>query len=218
MADCLKVTALTLAILCTTNVWANYDDDSFVNYDSIISELKASAEDVPEVVQNPLGWDEVAIHGGMSIATSFVSITAPNGAFGGGMMKGFEAHIGMNLFSRVARAELAYRSFAPEDFGKVHVDLREVEARLIFLPVLQDKLLLRMGFGLTARYMEIDGRHNGESVHSEATTPASSVIVGVERKLSPAVSVGPDIAYRSALTDSFDKSSWDAAIRLNATF
>ena len=218
--------ARTLVLVCfalfaqwivATNVWAD-EDGSYVNYDSIVNELKADAEDVPSPTPDPLGWEEVALHGGMSIATAFLSVTAPNGATGTGMLKGFEAHAGANLFSRQARAEIAFRSFAPEDFGKVHVDLREIEARLMFLPVLRDKMLLRMGFGLAARYMDIDGRQGGNTVHSEATTPSSALIIGFEKQLSPAVSVGPDLAYRSALTDSFDKSSWDAAIRLNATF
>lgn len=194
------------------------DDESFVSYDAIVNELQADADDVPPPPEEQLNWDEVALHGGMGIVTSFVSLTAPNGASGGGMMKGFEAHFGANLFSKKARAEFAFRNFAPEDFGNLHVDLKEFEARLIFLPVLAYKTLLRMGAGLTTRYMDIDGRANGTWAHDEATTPATSLILGAERRLSKAVSIGPDFAYRSALNDSFDKSSWDAAIRLNATF
>ncbi|NJM10452.1 MAG: hypothetical protein HC883_06290 [Bdellovibrionaceae bacterium] len=181
MANCLKLSLLTLTIFCATNVLAQ-DDQSFVNYESIVNELKADAEDFPMPAEAELGWDEVALHGGLSIASSFIFITAPNGASGGGMLKGFEAHAGANLFSREARAELAFRSFTPEDFGKVHVDLKEIEARLIFLPVLRNKLLLRMGFGLTMRFMDIDGRRDGQSSHSEASTPSSSLIVGLERK------------------------------------
>jgi len=212
-----KLAFISLTVLCATNVRAE-DDGSFTSYEAIVNELKADAEDFPEPVQDELGWDEVALSAGMSVATSFISITSPNGATGGGMLKGFEIFTGANLFSKKARAEIGFRTFAPEDFGKVHVDLREFEARLIFLPVLRDKLTMRMGLGLTARYMDIDGRAGGVSEHHEATTPASAIILGVERRLSKAVTVGPDIAYRSALSDSFDKSAWDAAIRLNATF
>ncbi len=212
-----KFSLIAIAILSSTNVWAD-EDGSYTNYDAIVNELKADAEDRPEPVVEGLGWDEVALSAGMSVATSFISITAPNGATGGGMLKGFEIFTGANLFSKSARGEIGFRSFAPEDFGKVHVDLREFEARLIFLPPLRDKLTMRMGLGLTARYMDIDGRTNGKSEHSEAMTPATALILGLEHRLSRAVTVGPDIAYRSALSDSFDKSAWDAAIRLNASF
>lgn len=217
MNKTLKAWILTALTLGATYVQAS-DDDSFVSYESIVNELKADADDEPPSPEQELNWDEVALHGGMSIVTSFISLTAPNGASGGGMMKGFEAHMGANLFSKAARAEFAFRNFAPEDFGNLHVDLKELEARLIFLPVLAYKTTLRMGVGFTTRYMEVDGRSNGAWAHNEATTPATSLILGAERKLSKAVSVGPDFAYRSALNDSFDKSSWDAAIRLNATF
>lgn len=213
-----KISFIAISVLCATNVRAENGDDSFTSYDAIVNELKADADDFPEPVQEELGWDEVAISAGMSIATSFISITAPNGATGGGMLKGFEVFTGANLFSKKARAEIGFRSFAPEDFGKVNIDLREFEGRLIFLPVLRDKLTMRMGLGLTARYMGIDGRANESSEHSEATTPATALILGLEHKLSRMVTVGPDLAYRSALSDSFDKSAWDAAIRLNATF
>lgn len=212
-----KYAILSLTILCATNVWAE-EDESFVNFERIVTELKADADDMPNETEEHPEWNEVSIFGGMAIATSFISVTAPNGANGGGMLKGFEAFVGASLLTPQARAELAFRNFAPEDFGKVHVNLREFEARLVFLPVLQKKTSLRMGFGLTARKMDIDGRHNNSSEHSEATTPASALIMGLEHKVSRSVSVGPDVAYRSALSDSFDKSAWDAAIRLNATF
>ena len=212
-----KISFIALTVLCATNVRAD-EDGSYTNFDAIVSELKADAEDTTQPVRDDLNWDEVALSGGMALAGSFVSITAPNGATGGGMLKGFEVFTGANLFSKKARAELGFRSFAPEDFGKVHVDLRELEARLMFLPVLRDRLTMRMGMGLTMRYMDIDGRAGGVSEHAEASTPATALILGLEHKLSRAVSVGPDVAYRSALNDSFDKSAWDAAIRLNATF
>lgn len=212
-----KFSLIVLVAFSATNVWAE-DDGSFTNYDTIVNELKADAEYNPEPVRDELGWDEVAISGGMALATSFISITAPNGATGGGMLNGFELFTGANLFSKKARGEIGIRSFAPGEFGRVNVNLRELEARLIFLPVLGERLTMRMGIGLTARYMDIDGQANGVSVRSEATTPASAVILGLERKLSRAISIGPDLAYRSSLTASFDKSAWDAAIRLKATF
>jgi hypothetical protein len=212
-----KFSLIATFAFSATNVWAE-DDGSFTNYDAIVNELKADAEYNPEPLRDELGWEEVAISGGMALATSFISITAPNGASGGGMLNGFELFGGANLFSKKARGEIGIRSFAPGEFGKVNVNLREIEARLMFLPVLREKLTMRMGMGITARYMDVDGQVNGVSVRSEATTPASALILGLERKLSPAITIGPDLAYRSALTASFDKSAWDAAIRLNATF
>ncbi len=205
---------LAAIVFTATNVWAQ-DEESFTNYEAIVNELKASADYEPPRTEPDLNWDEVALQGGMSIVTSFVNINAPGSGSGSGMLKGFEAHAGANLFTRQVRGEIAFRTFAPEDLsGGLHVNLRELETRLIFLPVLADKMLLRMGFGFTARYMDLDAK----TFHGSETTPASALILGFEHKLSRAVSVGPDIAYRSALSDTFDKSAWDAAIRLNASF
>ncbi len=215
----MEVTAhRNVGFLARQNVLAE-NDGSFTSYDAIVNELKADAEGEPEVRREELNWDEVALSGGMALAGSFVSLTSPNGAVGGGMLKGFEIYGGVNLFSTKAKAEVAFRSFAPEDFGKIHIDLRdEIEGRLIFLPALRDKINLRMGMGLTMRYMDIEGRFRGITERAEARTPASSLILGFDHRLSQNVSVGPDLAYRSAINDSFDKSAWDAAIRLNAQF
>lgn len=205
--------ALGLSMMVATNVWAD-EDDSYTNYDSIVSELKASADEPTEPEQPDLNWDEVSLHGGMGFVTEMYSVAAGSGA-SEGLMKGFEAHAGANLFTRKVRAEIAFRNFVPDNSSiNVNVSLRELQARVIFLAPMTENLFLRMGFGLSARYMDLD---LGD-FHGSEMTPSGNMIVGFEYKVARAVSLGSDMTYHSSFTNTFDKSRWNSAIRLNATF
>lgn len=207
----------TLALSLSTNVWAEDDEDSYTNYDAIVAELKASAE-IPEAkpTSEDMNWDDVAIHAGAGVSTSFVHVTNEEGLTMSGLMKGLEAHLGVNLFTRKARAEGVFRSFAHDELSANSMaDLKEFELGVVYTPQLQDRLLLRVGGGITARYLNV--QNGGQSIRY--TTPASSFLLGMERKVTPTMSVGPDLAYRSAMiSDTADKTSWNASLRLNATF
>ncbi|MGE4133954.1 MAG: hypothetical protein AB7F86_20120 [Bdellovibrionales bacterium] len=198
--------------------WAE-DEDSYTNYDSIVADLRAAAE-TPAPVQDDFSWDKVAIQGGLGFATSYVHVQTDEGFTGSGLMKGISAHLGLNLFTPKARAEIEFRRFGQESMSSnFSGDLKEFELRVVFLPVLQDKMTLRMGTGISARYMNIDTRVDSKWRSHRQSTPSSSLMMGLERKVTKTVSVGPDITYRSALiSDTFDKRAWDAALRLNATF
>ncbi|MGZ3723790.1 MAG: hypothetical protein ACXVA9_12695 [Bdellovibrionales bacterium] len=209
-------------MLISTNVWAADEDTSYSNYDSIVNELKTSIDDrpAPPPIGEDFDWQEVALHGGLAFATSFVHVNAPNGAVGTGMLKGVEFNFGMNLFTRTMRAEGAFSSYASEELdNNLKADLKEFELRVVYLPALQDNTTLRFGLGLAARYMNLDSRAGGVWQNYQGSTPSSLFLVGFERKISANVTLGPDLSYRSAIvSDTFDKSAWDASFRLNATF
>lgn len=217
----LRYIFLTLAMMMsTTYVEAEEDDDSsYVNYDSLVSELKASAEE-PAQPAPSTDWEDVAIHLGAGIVTSFVDVTSPEGINGAGVLKGFEAHAGANLFSKKARAEMLFRNYASEPLSTtLSAHLREFELRLVFIPLVRDKMRIRAGAGFAARYMDLRTRSFGQIRDHSVSTPASTFMVGFERKLTPSVTVGPDLSYRSAvISETFDKSAWDASLRINATF
>ena len=204
----------------STIVWGDDGDESYTNYDSIVSQLETDAEDVPVIKSEDINWEEVALHGGLGVTTSFIHVNSPEGAVGSGVMKGFDAHFGVNLFTRKARLEGIFRNYAREDLSsEMTVDLKEFEFRGIFLPSMPDKMRLRFGLGLSARYMDISAKFGSQWVPHKVSTPAISFMAGFERKITPSVSIGPDLTYRSALiSETFDKSSFDATLRLNATF
>ncbi len=208
---------LITLLVSSANVGAE-TDESFVNYDSIINELKLESPTTvrPAEVQSN-EWDDVAIHGNIGLGTSLVSVVSPGGASGSGVLKGIHLGFGVNLFTTFARAEGVFTSYGSEPLSRrMRADLKEFELRLILLPDLGRKILLRMGAGLSARYMDL--KVTGEP-DITASTPSSLFLLGIEHKLSKNVSVGPDLSYRSALiSDTFDKSAWDGVLRLNATF
>ena len=196
-------------------------EESYTGYDSIVNELKANSDDVPAPrVRENLDWEDVAIHAGVAIAGSYVSVSSPQRISGAGLLKGLELDFGMNLFSRVLRAEGAFSNYAQEELdSSLKADLKQFELRLIYLPRLRDGMTVRFGGGIAARYMNLESRVDGKWVNAEATTPSSLLLTGLEQRVSKNISFGPELSYRSTLvSDTFDKSSWDASFRLNATF
>lgn len=219
MRKILFSTGLGALLAVSTNVWA--EDESYTNYDSIVNELKSSTDDkMPTPPTDDFDWQEVALHGGIAFATSWVSLTSPDGVAASGLLKGVEVNFGMNLFTRKLRAEGAFSSFAEEQLEhNLKADLREFELRLVYLPQIQDDTTVRFGLGLAARYMSVDSQTSGQWANHQASTPSSLFLIGFERKISPSIALGPDVSYRSALvSDTFDKSAWDASFHLNATF
>lgn len=212
MNGCLKG-LLFVSLLGASTVVVADDEDSYTGFDSIVSQLTTASEDpLPSQVDD---WDEVAIHGGVGFIVSSYQIHEVKGGTSieaNGLMKGFQAHFGMNMFSKNVLMEGIFRKYSSDNVATNYVvDLKEFEMRGVFLPMIKGKMKMRAGAGLTARYMSLN--------NDKASTPFASVLVGFERMLSPTVAVGPDLSYRSALTsDTFDKSAWDASIRLNATF
>ncbi len=212
--------SLVLSLVVVSTLVMAADEDSYSNYDDIVSDLKYQADDVKPPTLETVDWDAVALHGGIGLATSYITVESPDGIQGTGLLKGFEANAGANLFSRQARAEAVFRSFAKESLDNdLFAELRELEGRIVFLPTLDRQTILRMGAGLSYRYMDLSARKFGRWTRFESTTPSSGLLVGLERKVAKMVSVGPDLSYRSAMKrDTYDRSSWNAAIRLNAQF
>jgi hypothetical protein len=188
------------------------DDEAYRGYDSIVSELKMAADE-PVIASDD--WEEVAIHGGAGLIASRYNIYRADGAktlSANGMMTGFQLHFGVNLFTKHARMEGVFRNYNSETArdGFV-VDLKEFEFRAIYLPSLADQMKWRLGGGLSARYMTLNS--------DKVSTPAMSLLAGFERALTPTVSFGPDLSYRYPLvSDTFDRASFDASLKVNATF
>jgi len=203
-------------LLCATKVVAD-EDDSYSNYDSIVSELRDTAERAGRV-QEPVDWDAVALHGAMAVTGSYISVAVPEkGLSGEGLLKGFELQAGFNLFSRLARGEVLFRNFNQDTLSNnLQASFHEFEGRIVFLPVLADRTLLRMGGGLSLRSIDV---RSTEVYRDHELRSYYSLLVGFEKKIAKTISVGPDFTRHASMdTSSVNKSSWDASFRLNATF
>lgn len=211
--------AILLVILSglATNVWAD-EDDSYTNYDALVNELKSSAEDYQPMRPAPAAT--LDIQGGLGITASYVSLEMPGIVNSSGLLKGFVAHVAATPFGKDVRLEAAFRNFAHDGLSnQAAADLRELETSVVFLPVLQDKMNLRMGAGLSERFFDVRVRQTGQEIQKSWATPYYSLMLGFERKVAKTVSVGPDLAHHAPLdASSYSKSSWDASFRLNATF
>lgn len=208
-----------LAFALSTNVWAD-EDGSYTSYDEIVNQLKASADAPSRPAVEVYQWDDVALHGGVGLATSWVSPQTPTGGPASGLLKGVEFNVGMNLFTRQLRAEGAFSTYTQSELNAENkADLQEFELRLIFMPKIQDNLSLRVGMGLTTRYMTLAALTGNQWQNYSASTPGSLLLLGFERKISQNIALGPDIAYHSAfVSDTFDKTAVNASFHLNATF
>ena len=212
-----KWTVIFLTLCFQAGLHAD-EEESYRGYDAIVGDLKASAETSTTKIPRAedLNWDEVALQGGLGVTFSMIQFAGENNVNGSGLLKGFEVHGGFNLFSKVARAEAAFRNFGSESLpGSINAVMRELEARIVFLPVVNDMMSLRMGLGLATRFLSL---HAPESSLSE-NTPFYSLLLGFEKKFAKNLAFGPEISHHAALdAASFDKYSWDASVRLNATF
>lgn len=208
-------TLMILALFAApTTVLAEDDDGSYTSYDSLVSQLEMQAsEPVPTIVKDD--WEEVALHGGAGLIASYyqVEFNRPQESLAmSGMMTGFQLHFGVNLFTRKVRVETIFRNYASDSSNaRYTVDLKELEFRGVYIAPFNDKMRMRFGGGLSARYMNLNSE--------KATTPAASFLVGFERSLTPTVSFGPDFSYRTPLiSDTFDRDSSDISLKLNAMF
>jgi hypothetical protein len=204
----------------STMVWASEDDDNFTSYDSIVNDLKADAEDVIPA-SDP--WDELGIYGGLGFATSYIRAEIPGTQRVSGLLKGLEGHFGIDMFTKFVRVEGAFRIFAQENLDdRATATMKEFELRAVYIPAPLARNLVRMGAGMTARYLDVHIRGNndgdGDAKYS-ASAPASVFFVGMQRRLGQNVAFGPDVAYRASLVeDSYMKPSWDLCLKLDANF
>jgi hypothetical protein len=92
--------------------------------------------------------------------------------------------------------------------------LKEFDLKVLF-KTREGRLGIKAGGGLSARYMTV--RSGLETF--DITTPASVLQVGGDFYLSQTVSVGLDLAVRTAMiSETFDRASYDGTLRLDTHF
>lgn len=213
--------SVLIAGLASPLVWAQENDENTIDYDSIVRELSTSSSRY----KTPAGYAgdplaNVMFHGGVAYTTSYVVIDPEFGAKLNGVLKGVEFNFGIDLLSRYWVAEGSVRSYQPENLDRnTQISLREFDLRVVYNDDLNQAMKYRLGTGLSSRYLTFKSRIPSEVVRDRYTTPSSIIFAGAQLSLSDKVSIGPDIAYRSALVDdTVDKKSFDANIKLNAHF
>lgn len=197
--------ALALAMTFPTFVQAQEES----SYDNIVKELKSSLKE--PLPQKKVDDDSMKINAGAALVGSYVTANA-----GSAMLSGFDLHLGIELFSPEWLAETSVRSFSQ---GRIErgstLSLDEYDLKLVHQSRLQKNLNLRIGGGMAAQYLKTNVGGNTSSDQ----TPSLLALVGVDKAFSPKVSLGPDVSYRMPLvSDSSEKGSFDASLRLNFYF
>ncbi len=213
--------SVLVAISLSSFVEAQEEETNMIDYDSIVRELSTTSNRY-KVSSNYNGdpLANVLFHGGVAYTTSYLVVDPEFGAKLNGVLKGVEFTFGIDLLSRYWVAEGSVRSYQPENLDRnTQISLREFDLRLVYNDDLNQTMKYRLGIGLSSRYLTFKSRIPSEIVKDRYTTPSSIIFAGTQLSLSEKVSIGPDIAYRSALVDdTVDKKSFDANIRLNAHF
>ena len=194
---------------------------TYYSFDDIVRELSSdqvSAQSRTQVNPQRQGIESVRIHAGVGLINSRIRLDSPESRTKGKTLNGFEAYMGIDLFSQHWIAEGAIRSFNPSEYQGSKLSFREFDLRLVYLAPILPAINFRGATGLSARYLDLSSPIEGLN-ESQFTTPASLFSMGFSSNLTHHLSLGADVAYRVALTsDSIDKGSIDGGVRFIGSF
>lgn len=209
------------------------EEEEGVGYDSLVKEL--SNPPVARSTMNLDPFDHVKIHIGVATVATSMGLPKPNGGVEYSSPKGFQASLGIDLFTPVWQAEGVVRSYSAAKGQNSSISLHEFDLRLNYIhPLGGTPVRLRTGIGLASRYVDFRWEEEvelpGESKPSPVTkstavheqnysTPASIVFVGLETLFNSYISVGGELSFRSALIEeTIDKQALDLALRFDVHF
>lgn len=206
---------LSLFLGLTLNAYAE-DDDAGLGYDGILNELSSSADEA-DPDYDP--FNDVMIHGGFGLTSTYVNVAPPTGSRRSGVLSGFEAAFGIDLFSRNWMAEGGVRSFSSDRIGSnSRAGLREFDLKLIYKGNLSRRLIWRGGLGLAARYLKYSAP-DLPAGRMEQTTPSWIFLTGFDVPLNRTFSVGAEVAMRTPMIqETIDRSAVDAGFRFATHF
>lgn len=225
-----SASAALLPFFISVSLWSSpasasieTEEDDLVGYDVIVKELAREKEPQTATssrarVARPASNDpfaNVLIHFGAGYTASMQTLGLTDGQKAYLNQKGFQAALGIDLFSENWMAEGAVRSFGDSEEGVAQVSLREFDLKLFFKDKFSRHIGFRAGGGLSARYMTV--RTSGQS--TDYTTPSSVGTIGFDFFLSKAFSLGLDVSARNTMVaETIDQSSFDATLRMDTHF
>lgn len=205
-------------VLCLTSLSYAYEDDfeEGLNYDAIIKKLSQSENQV-ESTGSML--DDVKIHAGVGLANSLYNIKHRNGENTYAAQRGVEVALGIDLFSKYWVAEGSFRNYGQQTFQNAKLSLKEFDLKVVHRDVISQGWGYRLGGGIAARYLTVDYQGPGLKYGQEFQTPATIVQGGLESYLSRRLSLGADLAWKSALIeDTPDRTVYEVVLRLAGHF
>lgn len=213
---------LPFIIFSLTTLAEEETPESFTHWDQIVTDLKsdlntsrANTSDIS--YRDRYSIDDIRISLGMGLSFSYLSLQDP-ALQGSGLLSGVAFQFGIDLFHPEFQAEGAFRNYSTERLSEtVQAQVREFELRLVHSKNLPHYTQLRMGAGLSARYLDVTTR--GGTMDQDESTPSAVFLLGLSRTFGRNISIGPDVTYRSPLAgESLERSSFDLHLRANAIF
>jgi hypothetical protein len=196
-----------------------FDDDvDMMDYDAIVKELSGPAQAgssrgrIAAPVSDPLA--NVLFHGGVGLTTTMARIELEGQRIQMDQ-RGFQAALGIDLFSDHWLAEGTVRSFGGRDYSSTSVSLKEFDLKVYYHDRLTANVGFRVGGGLSARYLSAFSPMTEFSY----STPASVAALGLEYFLARSVSIGAELSARNSLIEeTVDRSAVDATLRVDTHF
>ncbi|MCH2535203.1 MAG: hypothetical protein MK008_12235 [Bdellovibrionales bacterium] len=219
----MKIIILIALIFCGQA----HADENYMGYDDIVKELSRNStkqSDIKTTNLDPL--EMVRIHTGVGFSSSQLTVQEFNDNDISGFHQGIELNFGIDLFSPVWIAEGTVRSFGSKELENNKISLKEFDLKFVHLTPINYFVNFKFGMGIAARYLTVESQSTDEIVtlntapqKVEYSTPSSLFIMGLQTFLTNSVSLGIDIAYRSAMIDeTIDKRSIDANLRIDTHF
>ncbi len=207
-----------LLLSAPTLVQAQEDDGHF---DKVVAELKAALNEEQEPApKRDTDFEDTQIELGGALAGNYLTIGDNGAPEGSAMMKGFDLHFGIDLFSPHWVAEAGFRSFGAEKMASNYsASLQEYELRIVHKSDLQKKLQLRAGAGMSALLLKTMDSRDGRYSESLDEAPGWVALIGLDKVVTPKLSLGPELSFRSPLVhDTATRTSLDASLRLDFHF
>ena len=212
-------TAVFVLIAHSSLAFSQDGEDDIVSFDSIVNELSSPSSTTRLDHSSTDPFANVLYHAGVGATSSQVTIRNSENKDIRGFMKGIEINLGIDLFSKNWRAEGSFRNFAEEKLSTNLASLKEFDLKLAYQSIPKKSIVFRAGGGLAARYLTFTENVKGTLIRTEYTTPSSLIYLGMGSLISPAISIGAEVAFRSAMIDeTADRSSLDASVRIDAKF
>jgi hypothetical protein len=219
--------------------WDESETEEYIGYDAIVNELNkqatSSSTNSYRMSRKALAADpfaDVLIHAGVGFTTSSQSLKLNSNQSQAFNLKGFQAALGIDLFSRYWMAEGTARSLnnienadrtGSTGNGETALrsteptaNLKEFELKILFRDRFARHLGFRAGAGLSARYLTVN-QIDGSALNF--TTPSSVGTLGIDLFFSETFSIGLDANLRNTLiAETQDRNSYDATLRFDTHF
>ncbi len=203
-----------LATFTSTSFAATDEDESSMGFDSIVKDLSSNTSSIAPLSPGSDPFDYVMIHFGVGLVNSYISYESNVGPVSG-IHQGFQATLGIDLFSKNWQAEGAVRTFGEAEINNTRASLHEFDLKIIYTFTSHSSLEPFMGAGVAARYLDVT---EGGKV-SKFTTPSSIINIGTAYKLSDGIAIAGEVSYRKPFVDeTAERSAVDLALRLNTNF